>query len=44
MPNINRREFLKMGLSAGSLLALGSPTEMVTKVFGKTDTQTWTPN
>jgi predicted AlkP superfamily phosphohydrolase/phosphomutase len=39
MPNINRREFLKLGLSAGSLLALGSPTELVTKVYGKTETR-----
>jgi predicted AlkP superfamily phosphohydrolase/phosphomutase len=40
MSNINRRNFLKLGISAGSLLALGSPAELVTKVFGKTDTQT----
>ncbi|UCE42725.1 MAG: alkaline phosphatase family protein [Candidatus Aminicenantes bacterium] len=40
MPNINRREFLKLGLSAGSLLALGSPSDLVTKVFGKADTHT----
>jgi predicted AlkP superfamily phosphohydrolase/phosphomutase len=39
MPNINRRDFLKLGLSAGSLLALGSPSRLVTKVFGKTETQ-----
>ncbi len=38
MANINRREFLKLGLSAGSLLALGSPIDMVTKVFGKQET------
>ena len=39
MSNIKRREFIKLGISAGSLLALGSPTELVTKVFGKTETQ-----
>jgi predicted AlkP superfamily phosphohydrolase/phosphomutase len=39
MANINRREFLKLGLTAGSLLALGSPSEMVTKVSGKQETQ-----
>ncbi len=39
MSNINRREFLKMGLAAGSLLALGSPSELVTKVYGKTETR-----
>ncbi len=39
MADINRREFLKLGLSAGSLLALGSPAELVTRVFGKTETR-----
>lgn len=39
MPNINRRDFIKLGISAGSLLALGSPSELVTKVFGKTETR-----
>lgn len=39
MSNINRREFLKMGLTAGSLLALGSSSEFVTKIYGKTQTQ-----
>jgi hypothetical protein len=38
MESINRREFIKLGLGAGSLLALGSSSDMVTKVFGKTDT------
>ncbi|KPJ69132.1 hypothetical protein AMJ44_04540 [candidate division WOR-1 bacterium DG_54_3] len=38
MSHINRREFIKLGLSAGSLLAMGSSSGMVTKVFGKTDT------
>ncbi len=40
MTSINRRDFLKLGLSAGTLLALGSPSDLVTKVFGKTETQT----
>jgi len=39
MANINRREFLKMGLATSSLLALGSPSDVVTKVFGKQETQ-----
>ncbi len=39
MPNINRREFLKMGLAAGSLLVLGSPSDLITKVYGKTQTR-----
>jgi predicted AlkP superfamily phosphohydrolase/phosphomutase len=39
MSNINRREFLKMGLTAGSLLALGSPSDLITKVYGKTETR-----
>jgi predicted AlkP superfamily phosphohydrolase/phosphomutase len=38
MKNINRREFLKMGLAAGSLLATNGSTSLVTKVFGKTET------
>lgn len=36
--DINRREFLKAGLVAGSLLTLGNGPDFVTKVFGKTDT------
>ncbi len=39
MANINRREFLKLSLSAGSLLALGGPSDVVTRVFGKQETQ-----
>lgn len=35
---MNRREFLKMGLTAGSLLTLGSTSNLVTKVYGKSDT------
>jgi len=38
MNQINRREFIKLGLTAGSLLALGSSTDLVTKVFGKRET------
>ncbi|MGD9344828.1 MAG: alkaline phosphatase family protein [Candidatus Aminicenantes bacterium] len=38
MKNINRRDFLKMGLTAGSLLATQSVPSLVTKVFGKTET------
>lgn len=35
---MNRREFLKTGLTAGSMLALGTTMDSVTKVFGKTET------
>ena len=38
MNHINRREFLKLGLATGSFLALGNGPDLVTKVFGKTDT------
>ncbi|UCC38455.1 MAG: alkaline phosphatase family protein [Candidatus Aminicenantes bacterium] len=38
MKHINRREFIKLGLSAGSLLALGNNSGLVKKVFGKTNT------
>lgn len=38
MNPINRREFIKLGISAGSLLALGNARGKVTKVFGKADT------
>jgi predicted AlkP superfamily phosphohydrolase/phosphomutase len=38
MKQINRREFIKLGVSAGSLLAMGSSSNLVTKVFGKTET------
>ena len=38
MNSINRREFLKLGLASGSLAALGSSTDLITRVFGKTDT------
>ncbi len=35
---MNRRDFLKMGLTVGTLLATGSASDLVTKVFGKTET------
>ncbi len=38
MSKIKRREFLKMGLAAGSMMAAGSSSDMITRVFGKTDT------
>ena len=38
MTQINRREFIKLGLTAGSLLALGTSPGLVTKVFGKKET------
>ena len=37
MNNIDRREFIKLGLAAGSLLALGS-SDLATKAFGKRET------
>jgi len=38
MSQIKRRDFLKMGLAAGSLVAAGSSSDMITRVFGKTET------
>lgn len=38
MNQINRREFLKLSLTAGSLFVLGTPQGMVKRVFGKTET------
>jgi len=38
MSNINRRDFLKIGVTAGSFLALSGSSNMVTRVFGKTET------
>jgi predicted AlkP superfamily phosphohydrolase/phosphomutase len=35
---MNRREFLKTGLTAGSFLALGPSMSSITKVLGKTET------
>lgn len=37
--NIDRREFIKLGLTAGSLLALGKGSDLITKTFGKRETQ-----
>ncbi|MBN1223266.1 MAG: alkaline phosphatase family protein [Candidatus Aminicenantes bacterium] len=37
MKNIDRREFIKLGLTAGSLFAFSNASDMVTKVLGKTD-------
>ncbi len=38
MTQIKRREFIKLGLTAGSLLAAGSGSDLVTKVLGKRET------
>jgi len=38
MKPIKRREFIKLGLASGSLLALGSSSDLVTKVSGKRET------
>lgn len=38
MNEINRREFLKLGLTSSSLLALGSSSNLLTQVLGKRDT------
>ncbi len=38
MSKINRRDFLKFGITTGSILALGNGKDLVTKVFGQTDT------
>ena len=37
MTSIKRRDFIKMGLTAGSLMVLGDGPGMVTRVFGKTE-------
>ena len=39
MSNINRREFLKLGIMSSSLLALGSSKNIVTKIYGQKETQ-----
>lgn len=39
MNHINRREFIKLGLTAGSLLALGKGSDLITKTYGTKDTQ-----
>ncbi|MBU2438269.1 MAG: alkaline phosphatase family protein, partial [Acidobacteria bacterium] len=38
MSPINRREFLKMGMTAGSMLAAGSASDLVHHVYGRTET------
>ena len=38
MSRINRREFIKLGLTAGSLLALGTSPGLAIKAFGKKET------
>ena len=38
MSNINRRDFLKIGATAGSFLALSGSSDIVTRIFGKTET------
>ncbi len=35
MNEMKRREFLKMGIASGAFLALGSASDMMTRVFGK---------
>jgi len=38
MSNIKRRDFLKLGLASGPLLALGGGSDMVTRAWGATET------
>ena len=38
MTVLNRRDFLKMGLTAGSLMALGKSSHLLSNGFGKTST------
>ncbi|MBS3818464.1 alkaline phosphatase family protein [bacterium] len=38
MKPIKRRDFIKWGATAGSFLAVGGGSDLVTRVFGKTDT------
>ena len=40
MTDLNRRDFLKMGLTAGSLLALGKGSHLISSGTGKIDTKT----
>lgn len=35
MNTLNRRDFIKLGIASGSLLALGGNSDFITKVFGK---------
>ena len=37
---MNRRDFLKLGLTAGSFVAFGGGSELVTRVYGQTETKT----
>jgi len=37
--HMDRREFLKKALAAGSILAFGKGSDLITRVYGKTDTQ-----
>ncbi len=39
MAEIKRRDFIKMGLTAGSLMALGTGSHIISKGMGKTDTE-----
>ena len=39
MTVLNRRDFLKMGLTAGSLMALGRGSHLISNGYGKTDTE-----
>ncbi len=39
MNRINRRDFIKLGLTSGALLTLGKGSELLTKTHGKRDTE-----
>ncbi len=39
MKGINRRNFIKLGLASGALMALGGSSELLTKTYGKRETQ-----
>jgi len=39
MTDLSRRNFLKMGLTAGSLMALGKSSHLISNGYGKTDTE-----
>ncbi len=39
MTDLNRRDFLKMGLTAGSLMALGKGSNLISSGSGRTDTE-----
>ncbi|MFC2157847.1 alkaline phosphatase family protein [Acidobacteriota bacterium] len=38
MASLTRRDFIKMGLTAGSLLAAGGSSDIMTRTYGKADT------